>query len=164
MNYFYSYNLRAISLSRATNLRKLERWPWMNPWHSISFHWRDQIPWVTPRSLSSPICSCGTSSISFPASKSLKLCDLTSCKWIKVSRLPPLLITNFYNCCLDACNIIKKKIDDEKLCDEWQKEWHLQNREEIRVKFLERHEQNIKLEKKSGVKKEYLSVREHLKG
>lgn len=41
-----------------------------------------------------------------------------------------------------------------------QQEWYKQNRDELRSKFLERHEKNIEMEKKSGVKKEYVTVRD----
>jgi hypothetical protein len=39
-----------------------------------------------------------------------------------------------------------------------QKLWHQNNRVELRAKFIKKHEQNIELEKKSGVKKRYVPI------
>ena len=36
-----------------------------------------------------------------------------------------------------------------------EKQWHQLNRDEIRRKFVERHEQNIKNEERAGIKREY---------
>ena len=39
-----------------------------------------------------------------------------------------------------------------------EKDWHIQNRYETRQKFFQRHEQNIQLEEKAGIKKEYVEI------
>ena len=39
-----------------------------------------------------------------------------------------------------------------------ERDWHKQNRYETRQKFFQRHEQNIKLEEKAGVKKNYVEI------
>ena len=41
-----------------------------------------------------------------------------------------------------------------------QSEWFKQNRNELRQKFLDRHERNIEMEKKAGIKKQYATIRE----
>lgn len=45
-----------------------------------------------------------------------------------------------------AIQLIQSKIESDKKAEELQKLWHLNNRQEIRAKFIEKHEQNIKLE------------------
>lgn len=47
---------------------------------------------------------------------------------------------------------------NEKEFEELEKQWHSLNREQIRQKFIERHEKNISLEIKAGIKKEYKHV------
>lgn len=47
---------------------------------------------------------------------------------------------------------------EEKGVEELQKNWHLANREQIRQKFVERHEVNILREVKAGIKKDYVSL------
>ena len=39
-----------------------------------------------------------------------------------------------------------------------EKDWHIQNRYETRQKFFQRHEQNIQLEEKAGIKKDYVEI------
>ena len=39
-----------------------------------------------------------------------------------------------------------------------QKLWHQNNRVELRQKLIKKHEQNIELERKSGIKKKYVPV------
>lgn len=58
----------------------------------------------------------------------------------------------------EACKSILKKIVNEKEFEELEKQWHSLNREQIRQKFIERHEKNISLEIKAGIKKEYKHV------
>jgi len=57
-----------------------------------------------------------------------------------------------------ACETIHQKIESEKRSEELQKLWHQINRVELRSKFIKKHEQNIALEKKSGVKKKYVTI------
>lgn len=52
------------------------------------------------------------------------------------------------------------KIDSEKRSEHLQNMWYANNRDQIRNKFIDRHEQNISLEKKAGVKKKYQSITE----
>ena len=54
-----------------------------------------------------------------------------------------------------ACKNILKKIVIEKEMQEMEKQWHQLNRDEIRRKFVERHEQNIRNEERAGIKREY---------
>ncbi len=58
--------------------------------------------------------------------------------------------------------MIMNKISQEKQVEEFQKEWLLKTRDNVRKKFLERHEKNIQLEKKAGIKKEYMSLKEKI--
>lgn len=57
-----------------------------------------------------------------------------------------------------AVQLIQEKIDSEKRSDELQKLWYQNNRDDIRAKFIQRHESNIILEQKTGVKKKYQPV------
>lgn len=57
-----------------------------------------------------------------------------------------------------ACETIHQKIESEKRSEELQRLWHQNNRVELRSKFIKKHEQNIALEKKSGVKKKYVTI------
>ena len=57
-----------------------------------------------------------------------------------------------------ACQTIQSKIESEKRSEELQKLWHQNNRVELRAKFITKHEQNIELEKKSGIKKKYVPI------
>jgi hypothetical protein len=57
-----------------------------------------------------------------------------------------------------ACQTIQTKIESEKRSEELQKLWHQNNRVELRAKFISKHEQNIELEKKSGIKKKYMPI------
>jgi hypothetical protein len=57
-----------------------------------------------------------------------------------------------------ACQTIQAKIDSEKRSEDLQKFWHQNNRVELRTKFISKHERNIELEKKSGIKKKYVPV------
>ena len=57
-----------------------------------------------------------------------------------------------------ACKYILKRIVEEKGVQELEKNWHLANRELLRQKFVDRHEDNIKREAKAGVKKNYVAV------
>ena len=59
------------------------------------------------------------------------------------------------NAAVDACEHIMGKIAQEKEVEALQKQWFLKNRQEIRDKFIERHEKNILTEKKAGIKKQY---------
>ena len=55
----------------------------------------------------------------------------------------------------EACKTILKNIVNEKEGSELEKNWYQLNREKIREKFMQRHEDNIKLQNKAGVKTEY---------
>lgn len=44
---------------------------------------------------------------------------------------------------IDACESILKKFEEEQHVEDMQKEWFKQNRDELRQKFVQRHEQNI---------------------
>jgi len=57
-----------------------------------------------------------------------------------------------------ACQSILKKIVEDKGTEELEKIWHLTNRDEIRQKFFQRHELNIKREVEAGIKKSYVPV------
>ncbi len=59
----------------------------------------------------------------------------------------------------EACKIIKRRIEEDKMATELQHMWHHQNRKELRAKLIRRHEKNIALEQKSGIKKEYATLR-----
>ena len=57
-----------------------------------------------------------------------------------------------------ACETIQEKIEGDKKSEELQRLWHQNNRIELRTKFIKKHEQNIQLEQKSGIKKKYVAV------
>lgn len=63
-----------------------------------------------------------------------------------------LFINNLINFSV-AVDLIQSKIDSDKRGEELQKLWYQNNRQEIRAKFINKHEQNIQLEKKAGIKK-----------
>lgn len=44
-----------------------------------------------------------------------------------------------------------------------QKNWYIQNRHETRQKFFARHEKNIQLEEKAGIKKSYVELENEAK-
>ncbi len=58
----------------------------------------------------------------------------------------------------EGCEAIQAKIEVEGEIEHLEEIWKQENRKKTRAKFLERHERNIDLEKKSGVKKEYKTI------
>jgi len=63
----------------------------------------------------------------------------------------------------DACKAILKKIVDEKGIEVLEKNWQQLNRDNIRTKFLQQHENNIVLEELSGIKKNYVEVEDYIR-
>lgn len=57
-----------------------------------------------------------------------------------------------------AVQLISEKIESDKRSEELQKLWYQNNRDDIRAKFIQKHEKNIVLEQKTGVKKKYQAV------
>jgi len=49
---------------------------------------------------------------------------------------------------------------NEKEIEEMERTWHSMNRDSLRQKFVERHEKNIQVEERAGIKKEYKDVHE----
>jgi hypothetical protein len=78
----------------------------------------------------------------------------------KINAVSPLKLKGLVNDKIlardqEACQNILNKIVEEKETDELQKAWQAINREKIRMKLIERHEQNIQKEVSAGLRNTY---------
>ena len=58
----------------------------------------------------------------------------------------------------EACEHILKKLQEEEIAQEIQKQWYVQERQESRARLMRQKEKNIQAEVKAGIGKNYIPV------